>query len=163
MNNSEDQILEHIIRRMQTDMAVDAPADAVRYSKNLFRARASQPKESMLRRILAVMRADLAPGTAAFGERSTGEGQARQMLFDSGDNAVDIRIHKVKKNFTIRGQIFGAGFAKCRIEINSGSRSFTTQIDDMGEFRFDDIRPGEYSVVVRGHDQEIVIESVSFN
>ncbi len=162
MKKTHDQSLEHIIRRMQSDVAVDAPADTIRYAKNLFRVRASQSKESILRRVLAVMSVDLAAGTATFGERSTGEGQARQMLFDSGENAVDLRIHKVKNNFTIRGQILGAGFAKSRIEITSGSSSFTTQIDDIGEFRFDGIRPGEYSVVVRGHDQEIVLESVSF-
>ncbi|MBK6725493.1 MAG: hypothetical protein IPG58_20185 [Acidobacteria bacterium] len=163
MKNSEDQILEHIIRRMQSDVAIDAPADALRYSKNLFRTRAPQPKESVLRRVLAVMRVDLAPGTAAFGERSSGEGQARQVLFDCGENAVDLRIKKAGEKFSIRGQIFGYGFENGTVELASADRSYLAKMDDVNEFRIDDVKAGDYSIIVRGSQDEILIESVPVN
>ncbi len=163
MNNSEDQILEHIIRRMQSDVAADAPADALRYTKNLFRTRAAQPKESVLRRVLAVIRVDLAPGIAAFGERSGGEGQARQMLFDCGENAIDLRIQKAGGKFSIRGQILGYGSENGTVELESAERSYSTKVDDVSEFRLDDVETGHYSMTVRGSEQEIIIDSVHVN
>ncbi|MEQ1642821.1 MAG: hypothetical protein ABL959_05195 [Pyrinomonadaceae bacterium] len=163
MKNSEDQILEHIIRRMQSDVAIDAPADAVRYSKNLFRTRAAQPKESVLRRVLAVMRVDLTPGTAAFGERSGGEGQARQMLFDCGENAVDLRIRKDDEKFSIRGQILGYGFENATVELASAGRTYSAKMDDVNEFRIEDVEAGDYSMIVRGSQDEILIDSVPVN
>lgn len=160
MKNSQDQTLEHIIRRMQSDTAVDAPADAVRYAKNLFRTRAEQPKESLLRRVIAVMRVDLAPGRAAVGERSSGEGQARQMLFDCGENAVDLRIKANGDRFDIQGQILGYGFENGAVDIASAERSYSVKVDAGSEFSIGGIEPGEYSIVVRSSEQEIVVESV---
>ncbi len=148
---------------MQSDVAIDAPADAVRYSKNLFRTRAAQPKESVLRRVLAVMRVDLAPGTAAFGERSSGEGQARQMLFDCGENAVDLRIQKDGEKFSIRGQILGDGFENGTVEVSSASRSYSTKVTDVSEFHLQNIEAGDYSMTLRGSEQEIGIDSVLVN
>ena len=94
INNSEKQILEEIINLMMKDDSADAPEDAVKWSKNLFRTRAAaEPKKSLVQKVLAILQMDLAPNKAAFGERSAGTAQERQMLFQAGEsNAVDLRI-----------------------------------------------------------------------
>lgn len=160
MNNAHEQKLEHIISRMQADRSVDAPADVLKYAKDLFRTRAAQP--SLLQRIVAVLKVDLAPNRAAFGERSAGA-EARQMLFESGDNAVDIRIIASDNGFDIRGQILGDGFASGVAGIESSEFSTSSAIDDIGGFRLKSIPGGEYTLTLRDGKSEIVIEGLKLD
>lgn len=160
MKNLEEQKLEQIIQRMLSDRSVDAPAAAIKYAKNLYRTRAAEPKTSVLQRVLAVMKADLAPNRAAFGERSASGAQARQMLFESGENAVDLRITAAKKAFDIRGQIFGEGFENGEIVIANDEISVKAVINEMGGFKLSAVPAGEYSLTVTGIDTEIVIEKL---
>ncbi len=157
MNNAHEQKLEHIISRMQADRSVGAPADALKYVKNLFKTRAAEP--SLMQRIVAVLKVDLAPNRAAFGERSGG-GEARQMLFDSGDNAVDIRITAVDGGFDIRGQILGDGFASGDAGIENSGFSTSASIDETRGFRLSSIPAGEYTLVLRDGISEIAIEGL---
>ena len=145
---------------MQTDKAVDAPADSIRYAKNLFRTRATAPARSVFERVAATLKIDLAPGRAAFGERSSGEGQARQMLFDTGENAVDIRVTATDKGFDIRGQVLGTGFANAEVKItnDSGSHKATTTVTS--EFTLTGIPAGDYSLAIQGDEIEIYIEQL---
>ena len=154
MNNAHEQKLEHIISRMQSDRSVDAPADVLKYAKNLFRTRAAEP--SLLKRIVAVLKVDLAPNRAAFGERSAAGGAARQMLFDSGENAIDLRVTAADGGFEIRGQVLGGGFDDGTVLIGNASSA----IDKMGGFRFEAVAAGEYVLTVRGETSEIVIEGL---
>ncbi len=162
MKNSENMRIEHIIRRMLTDRSVDAPADAIKYAKNLYRTRAAEPKASIVSRVLAVMRVDLAPNRAAFGERSATGGQARQMLFDAGENAVDLRVTAVKNGFDIQGQILGDGFEKGEIEIANEQNSIKAAIDEMSRFSISGLPGGEYSLTIKVDNTEIFIEQVNF-
>ena len=59
INNSEKQLISEIIYLMQTDKSIDAPQDAIKWSKNIFRARAAEPKKSFVQKILAVLQMDL--------------------------------------------------------------------------------------------------------
>jgi len=161
MKNSQDQTLEHIIRRMQSDTAVDAPADAIRYAKNLFRVREAQPKLSIVQRLLAVAQIDLAPDRAAFGERSAAEGQARQILFEAGDSAVDLRIMASGKAFNIRGQILGSGFENGEVTIVNGGTPVNAKIDEMSGFKVINLPAGDYSLTIRGGNNEIFIEHLT--
>ena len=154
MNNAHEQKLEHIISRMQADRSVDAPADVLKYAKNLFRTRAAEP--SLLQRIVAVLKVDLAPNRAAFGERSAAGGAARQMLFDSGENAIDLRVTAADGGFDLRGQLLGGGFDDGTVLIGNASSA----IDKMGGFRFEAVAAGEYVLTVRGETSEIVIEGL---
>ena len=160
MKNSEEQKIEHIIQRMLTDRMVDAPEDVVTYARNLYRTRAVEPKASIIRRVLAVMQVDLAPNRAAFGERSASGSQARQMLFDSGDNAVDLRITAIDDKFDIRGQILGDGFANGEIEIISDQVSITVKIDKTNAFNVSGLAAGEYNLTIVGKNTEIQIDKL---
>jgi hypothetical protein len=163
MKNGKDQKFEHIISRMQADRSMDAPADVMQYARNLFRTRAAEPKLSPIRRLLATLSVDLAPNRAAFGERSASGQAARQMLFESGDNAVDLRVTASETAFDIRGQILGSGFEKGKISLSNKSFEAKAVIDEIGGFQIRSVPVGEYTLVVTGTDAEIEINSLILN
>ncbi|MET0752170.1 MAG: hypothetical protein ABWZ66_02305 [Pyrinomonadaceae bacterium] len=156
MNNSEKQIIDKIISLMQRDDSVDAPQDAIKWSKNIFRTRAVAPKQSLVQKVLAVLQMDLSPNKAAFGERSGGAAQERQMLFEAGENGIDLRIKEDEKGFGVRGQILGEGFAGASIEFGD----FETVASELGEFSFTDIPGGEYDMTLKIGETEITIEKL---
>jgi hypothetical protein len=157
INNSEKQILNEIITLMQRDDSTDAPQDAIQWSKNLFRTRkAEQPAKSFVQRILAVLQMDLSPNQAAFGERSAGTGEARQMLFEAGENKIDLRIKEDEKGFTLKGQILGEGFANSTVKLNG----FETKTNELSEFSFTEVPHGKYDLTLQSIETEITIENL---
>lgn len=157
--NNED-LINKIVHLMQTDNSADAPADAVKWSKNLFRARVAEPKRSLAQRILAVLQMELAPDKAVFGERSASATQARQMLFGAGDHQIDLRIAKAAKGFALAGQILGAGSAEAKVKLSGGNKEFTVSANELSEFKFENVAKGVYSLALTLKDQEIVIENI---
>ncbi len=160
MSKTNDQDLNRIIYLMQTDKSFDAPQDAIQWSKNIFRSRVAEPKKSVVERFLAVLQMDLSPNRAAFGERSASASQARQMLFQAGDNGIDLRIKQDEKGLNVQGQILGEGFANGSIIIFNENVSFETRANELSEFEFTEIPNGEYTVRVQGSEKEIVVESL---
>jgi hypothetical protein len=158
MNNSRDENLKRIIHLMQTDGSVDAPADAIKWSKDIFRTRAAERKPTVAETVLAVLKMDLAPGKAVFGERS-GTAEARQMLFEAGPNAVDLRISASEEGFVVRGQVLGEGFENC--DVSLGDRA--ERANDRSEFVFKAIRPGVYDLVLNAGGSEIAIEKIEIS
>lgn len=145
MSKNNEQTIERIIGLMKTDRSTDAPEDAVRWAKNIFLSRAVEPKTSVARRILAVLRADLAPNRAAFGERSASAGQARQMFFQAGESAIDLRV-KAERNesFSLRGQILGEDFGGATVKVGA----FETTVRELGEFHLTAIPGGTYDLIL---------------
>lgn len=141
---------------MQADTAIDAPAELTQFAKGLYRTRVIESSPSLIQRIAAVLSVDLAPGRAAFGERSATGGTARQMLFEAGENAVDLRLTAKGKSFDIRGQILGEGFENGTVEI----ADMKADLDANGGFVLKGIKKGEHSLTVRGETQEIFIEKI---
>jgi hypothetical protein len=157
MKRTEQQRLEHIMYRMQTDGALDAPADAITFAKNLYRTRMTRPAATVVERIMAVLKVDLAPNRAAFGERSAGEGQDRQMLFDSGEAAIDLRVRATDKGFNIRGQVLGTGFENGKIELLGPATTARGSISKDSQFELADVPAGDYSMSIKADDKEIFI------
>ncbi len=160
MSKPDDRAIEKIIRLMQSDESTDAPADAIRWSKNLFRARSLEPQTSFARKVLAVLQTDLSPNRAAFGERSASVSAARQMLFSADENAVDLRISNTGKKLEMRGQILGEGFARCAIKLTGENASFETRADELSEFSFSEIPSGRYDLILRSGESEILVKSL---
>jgi hypothetical protein len=160
MINSEEKRLEHIIRRMTQDTSVDAPVDSRLYVKNLFRTRAVEPKTSAIRRLVAAITMELSPDRAAFGERSGSASATRQMLFEAGEAAVDLRIETAGIAFNIRGQILGDGFAVAEATLAGNGISISATLDEIGGFRFTGVKAGEYNLTVTSSTDEIFIESL---
>lgn len=161
MKNSNRQITEQILRLMQRDDSADAAADSVNRAKNLFRAKAAERPASLVEKIMAVLQVDLSPNRAAFGERSAGAGQARQMLFDAGDNSIDLRVKEDKGIFEIRGQVLGTGFAGGEVELTGNGKSFKAGLNETSEFKLAGIPAGTYAFTARGDGKELVIEGLS--
>ncbi len=159
MSKNNEQIINRIIHLMETDNSVDAPQDAISWSKNIFLTRASEPKKSIIEKVLAVLQMDLASGKAVFGERSASSSQARQMLFQAGEMNIDLRIKQTESGFSLHGQILGEGFASATIKLGD----FETQANEVGEFRFVQIPSGKYALILQKNDREIVIEGLQFD
>lgn len=156
--------MDHILQRMASDTSVDAPADALKYARDLFGTRMAQPKATVLERVFAVLSLDLAPNRAAFGERSSSAAHIRQMLFESGDNAIDIRVTAGEgRGFNIKGQILGEGFETGEAEIEGEGSSITAAIDDLSGFSFTGLSAGEYTLTVRGLRTEIFIDKLTLS
>ena len=136
---------------------VDAPKNALQWSKNIFRTRAAAGRKlSLARKILAVLEMDLAPNKAAFGERSAGATAERQMLFSAGENGVDLRIMETEKGFVVRGQILGEGFAGATVRLGEHE----AKTGELGEFSFGNVLRGKYDLTLRSGDAEITIEKL---
>lgn len=141
---------------MQHDDSVDAPQDALKWSKNLFRTRAAQPAKTLVQKLMAVLQMDLAPNKAAFGERSASAAQERQMLFSAGANGIDLRIKKGEKGFDLKGQILGEGFAESRVRFGD----LETTTNRLSEFSFSEIPAGRYDLTLFSGETEITVENL---
>ena len=145
---------------MLADRTPDAPADAIKWAKDHFRTRVVEQPAGLLQRIKAAITINIAPGEVAFGERSGGTAQARQMLFEAGENAIDLRITAVDDKFDIRGQILGDGFESSEIMLR-GEANYVTSADEMSTFTFTGLTAGHYSLTVSGTAAEMIIEKLT--
>ena len=145
---------------MRRDESVDAPADSIKWASNLFRTRATQPKQSIVKRLSAILQMDLAPNKAAFGERSATASQVRQMLFRADENAVDLRIERGKQGFSVHGQILGEGFGSVTVILSDDANTFQTITSDMSEFRFDNVPGGRYELLIQSEAVEISLKAI---
>jgi hypothetical protein len=152
---SSERKLKQIVDLMASDDSVDAPADSVKWVKNLFRTVAERP--SIVKRIVAVLTADLAGGRPAFGERSTSAAGARQMLFTAGEQAIDLRISETGNGYEIRGQVLGHEIDG---EVALEGTAYTGVIGADGGFVLSRVPAGRYDLVVKGPDAELVAENI---
>lgn len=159
MSKNSDPTIEKIIQLMERDESSDAPADSIRWAKNLFRARAVEPKKSLAQKVLAVLQMDLSPNQPIFGERSTSSA-ARQMLFSAGENGIDLRISSADNGLNVQGQILGDGFADCTITFAGENAAFQVQANNLNEFNLTEIPSGRYDLLLRSGEKEIIIEGL---
>lgn len=157
--NNED-LLNKITRLMEADDSADAPPDAVRWTKNLFRSRAAEPKKSVVERILGVLQIDLTPTRTAFGERSASVSDTRQMLFGAGANQIDLRISRAGKGFRVTGQVLGDGFAGAEAKLFNAEKIFSAKSNELSEFAFEKISKGSYTLTLQIRGKEILIENI---
>lgn len=162
MNKNNDQTIETIVRLMQSDESTDAPADSIRWAKNLFRVRTFEPKKSFAQKVLAVLQMDLSPNKAVFGERSASSA-ARQMLFQAGENSLDLRISNTAKGLNLQGQILGEGFANCAVKITGENAFFEVRANELSEFNFAEISSGRYNLILQSGGDEIVVEDLELS
>lgn len=157
---STDKDLQQIIDLMQRDDSVDAPAESIRWASNLYRTRATGTKKSFVQKIAAVLQIEIAPRKPALGERSASTSQVRQMLFKAGENAIDIRIEPKERAFAIRGQILGDGLAGAQIRLFNDTQGQQSQANEVGEFAFENVKPGQYELTVSGESVEITLKTI---
>ena len=71
------------------------------------------------------------------------------MLFDAGDNAVDLRIKAVENGFDIRGQVLGAGFENGEVEVMGPKGMIHENLSSTSQFSFGGLAAGDYSVTIK--------------
>lgn len=160
MAKSNNNTIERIVTLMQADNSVDAPRDSINWVKNVFRTRVAQPKTSLMQKIAAVLQMDLLPQDVAFGERSGGSAQARQMLFEAGENVIDLRIKEVEGGWEIRGQILGDGVTGATIELLGGAKTYMVKLSETGEFKIEKVAGGTYGLKIVSGQKEIFVEGL---
>ena len=160
MNSMSERQINHIIKLMQTDDSADAPKNAVQWAKNIFLTRAAPSKKSFVQKFLAVLQMDLSPNKAAFGERSAAGAQARQMLYEAGDNSLDLRIKQSENDLILQGQILGEGFAGCVVKLFNEDKAFETLTNELSEFNLSGISSGKYTLRLQNGEAEVIIENL---
>ena len=159
MTGPNSERLEHILQLMREDTATDAPADALKFAKDVFRTRVTRKEPSAIRRFVAALSMELAPNKPAFGERSGSASAARQLLFEAGDAAIDLRIERIGKSFSIRGQVLGIDLTGGTAVLSNDGGSFDESITD-GQFHFRSLPDGEYWLTLGNESEEIVINAI---
>lgn len=144
---------------MQRDDSVDAPADSVRWAKNLFAVRAAEP--GTLRRWVAALISELAPGTPAFGERSAAAGKARQLLFQADEAAIEVHVEPKGKTFAVSGQFLGEFQTGSVATLAAGVLKLECELSEVGGFSFEKVAKGDYELVIRTDEGEFAIERLS--
>jgi hypothetical protein len=157
--NSADKT-NKILSLMEKDDSVDAPADTLRWVKNLYLSRSDASQPSLIRRIVAVLIDEIQPGKAAFGERSASASHARQMLFSAEDAVIDLRIKEKGKKLSITGQIIGEGFESAEVRVYNDAQRYTVSATGLAEFELYNILKGVYSVSITTPENEIAIERI---
>ena len=165
----------------------DAPPEMLRAATNLWpKTRPStlgNHAETASQIIYAVLSFDSwARPAVAFGMRSAGS-DTRHLLFSAAGRDVDLRISRLADTFALAGQILGpdeagtielaADPSLTNAEANPagsvadepddrqrliGSR--VTSLDELGEFRLDDVPAGTYRLTLRLGSDEIVLPPI---
>jgi|SRR5690606_6058846 len=161
MNSQEN--IKKIAELIERDSSVDAPQDSIKWAKNMFRTRVPAGSPSAMRRIIALLQVDLLPGRQVFGERSAGATQARQMLFQADDAAVDLRITDQGKSLSIRGQVIGDGFENAEASVSGDTGTSSASLNENSEFEFTGIKKGILHLTITSKISEIVIEELDLS
>lgn len=153
--------LEQVISLMRTDEGTDAPPALVSQAINLFRARAARDANtspSLARRILAALSFDSLQMSPAYGVRS-GQAAARQLLYNAGENDLDLRITQSGQEWIVAGQLLGADCEGVpgSVELQGVDKTSRAELNEQCEFRLPAVASGSYQLRVRLGDEVIEI------
>jgi hypothetical protein len=142
----------------------DAPPDLVKAATDLFpTVRLKDVARSATRLLAAALRFDSWAGAPlAFGMRSMPD-DTRHLLFSAMGRDIDLRISPAQEHFALAGQILGpdeAGRAELTAQAGGSALTRTAPIDELGEFRLDDIERGTYLLTLRMGGDEIVLPPI---
>lgn len=155
----ELQALQRTIGLMRTDDIEDAPANLVKYAKNMFTGRSASREPSRLARVLASLTFDSFTTKPAFGLRS-GATAGRQLVYSTEMADVDLRVSPQSGEWEIAGQILGSSQARGTVNLKSESFSVSADLNDLSEFGFQSVPSGIYTMFVHLPELEIEIASL---
>ena len=150
--------LEKVIGLMRSDKAEDAPRDVIHLAVSQFNARARKPEKSLVRTILAALSFDSAQMTPAFGVRSGGQPETRQLLYRAGDTDLDIRVASSDDRWVVSGQVLGAeDLSEGSIELEGEGAQVASSLNDLSEFTLPPVPTGSYTLRLRLMSMEIEV------
>lgn len=150
-------LLNKMMDLMRRDKTEGARTDAFQWVSNLMRPRAaaSGAGNSPIRKIIAVLRSELAPFTPVFGERSV-PNATRQLFYEAEGNALDLQIAPLREGLALAGQILGSS-GPGEVELSGSGGSMRTRLGESGEFNLAPVAGGNYKLFVRWSDLEIEV------
>ncbi len=148
----------------------DAPNEWMQAAVGLWPKAHSVPigavARAALRRVVAALSFDSwAPTPMAMGLRAA-LSDTRHLLFTAEGRDVDLRISPVAEHFALTGQILGpdeSGVIELVAEAGGqtpGAVPQVTTLDELGEFRIDGVRRGNYRLTLRVGNDEIVLPPI---
>ncbi len=141
---------------MRSDAIESAPAELVKFAKEIFRQRVEYRKPSTLSRILAVLTFDSLTAAPAYGLRSQA-GVGRQLVYSTETHDIDVRVSSENDEWQITGQVPGSLCASGEVKLESNSFSATTKLTELCEFSFSSVPEGTYKISVQLPDVTIQI------
>jgi hypothetical protein len=143
----------------------DAPDPLIRAAEDLA-LRGATPSDvarAATRLLAAALRFDSWAGAPlAFGMRAL-PADTRHLLFSAMGRDIDLRITPVDPHFALAGQILGpdeSGRVELTPQAGQGEGRRTAAIDELGEFRLDDVHCGTYRLTLRMGSDEIVLPPI---
>ena len=152
--SKELQTLRQTVALMRSDNTEDAPAELLRYTKNLLRAQGITRKPSLVGRVLALLTFDSLTMAPGFGLRS-GAGVGRQLIYSSDMADIDLRVSPQSGEWEIAGQILGSSHSEGEVNLESDDFSASAKLNDLSEFAFQSVPRGTYKMFVHLPDVEI--------
>jgi len=155
---SQLERLTKTVDLMRTDRAEDAPPRVIARAVNLFRLRPpAEPQPSLVRRVLAALSFDSLQLAPTYGVRSGGLA-ARQLLYNAGENDLDLRLTSKDESWVVSGQVLGGGCSgggEALLQGSSGQAIAT--LNELCEFALPPVPSGSYTLRVRFNDVEVEV------
>ena len=146
-----------------SDESVEPPPWILKRAIRIFE---NQPRPGVMERIGAAVASlvfDSFARPAVAGVRST-ETAARQMLYRAGNYSVDLQIESSGQSLCeLKGQVLREGEAafesvrRLTLELTGESETRSAVTDQMGEFAFGAVRPGDYELRIKMAEGTITI------
>ena len=152
----ELQALRQTVGLMQADDVEDAPANLIKYAKNMFTGRSASREPSRLARVLASLTFDSLTARPAFGLRS-GVSAGRQLVYSTQIADIDLRVSPQSGEWEIAGQILGSSQSAGTVNLESDSFSASVDLNELAEFGFQSVPSGIYRMFVHLPELEIEI------
>jgi anti-sigma factor RsiW len=146
--------LQQTIAHMRSDSAEDAPSHVVNRALRLLRQKFATARPSLWRQFTALLRFDSWQSQPAVGVRSASSAP-RQMLYEAGEHEIDLRVMTDGSHWFVAGQVIGSD-ALGEVEL-VGLVHVSAPINALSEFRLPAVPPGNYTLIARQSDVEIVI------
>src|SRR5688500_11878109 len=152
--------LESLIQMMRNDLSEDAPPDVIKRALKLYRERSQQNTASDFRqRVLAVLHFDSIGLAPAFGVRS-GKPGARQLLFSTNVNEIDLRIEPAGQAWLVSGQVLGGETTSGTALLQGTTGVSETALNELNEFTLPPVQAGTYKLILNLTDVEVEIEEI---
>jgi hypothetical protein len=165
---TDDQLTDEDLASLLPRAAAmpDAPRDWIRAAEDLSPRGETTPggvARAATRLLAAALRFDSWAGAPlAFGMRAL-PSETRHLLFSAMGRDIDLRITPAEAHFALAGQILGpdeTGRVELTPQAGQGEGRRTAAIDELGEFRLDDVHSGTYRLTLRMGSDEIVLPPI---
>ncbi len=148
-----------LVDLMRTDRTEDAPAfalTAILRSFDEYRPEMAAEPPTIGGRLRAILRLDSAKLGPAYGFRSVGTANSRQLLFSIDNGSLDIRITPAGSQWVISGQVLGQ-ITGGTVFLEDEKVNLEIQIDSSGQFSLPPVENGTYRLRLNSESFDVEV------